>query len=97
MLLRQNAMVDGTDVAAVLWYATQRYARQWYARHSSLVHDHGALSGIARCSSWEQPIEAQTRSATSRALSRRVGSTMARVPCTHVGAMGLSQGLVTGR
>jgi hypothetical protein len=39
---------------------------------------------------------AHTRFATSWALSRRVGSTMARLRGIHGGASGLSHGLLSG-
>src|SRR5215216_4635141 len=41
--------------------------------------------------------EAQTRGMSAVLESTRAGSTTARFPCTHVGSIGLSQGLRRGR
>ena len=35
--------------------------------------------------------------ATSAAVKMRAGSTMARLPCSHLGSIGLSQGLLRGK
>ena len=52
---------------------------------------------MAKWSHGGQAKAAQTRCSRSWAVSRRVGSTMRRLPWTHFGSIGLSQGLLLGR
>ncbi len=62
-----------------------------------LVQNQAAFSVTARCDSCSQPKCAQTRSASSCAVSRRAGSTTFRLPCIQCGSMRLSHGLLVGR
>src|SRR3954451_15766491 len=57
----------------------------------------GCFLGWIRCGSWGQPYTAQTRSASSAVASRRSGSMTLRLPWSHLGSIGLSQGLLIGR
>jgi len=63
----------------------------------SLVQDQATSWRIVRCGSWAQPKVAQTRSISSAAASRRVGSTTRRLPWAHFGSIGFSQGLLIGK
>jgi circadian clock protein KaiC len=62
-----------------------------------LVQDQETCSEMDRWGSRGQAKTAQTRSANSWALSSRSGSTTLRLPWTHLGSLGFSQGLLTGR
>ena len=61
-----------------------------------LVHDQGTLFGRVKCASCVAPRAVRARSSTSWAVSKRSGSTARRLPWTHFGSIGLSQGLLTG-
>ena len=67
--------------------------REW----PTLLQDQAASWGMARWGSWSQPKASQMRAMSSLAGSRRAGSATLRLPWTHLGSIGFSQGALLGR